>query len=201
MFPHKLTPQEQMTNRQSFFAFSSQTVLILVIACLQFLGALAIAQETQNGVLPTRRTEANPLRVRRVLILHSFGRNFAPFTEVSSTFRTELARQAVAPVEFVEASLESTMFAEDSSETPLVDYLKALFVNRPADLIVAVGAPAMFFLQRQNLFPNLPVLAIAGDKRRVSDLPRANTRVLGISLDLEGIVEHILRILPKTRNI
>jgi hypothetical protein len=139
-----------------------------------------------------------------VLILHSFGRNFAPFTAVSTTFRAELARQSAAPIDFVEASLESTMFAGAGSEAPLVEYLSALFTPRPADLIVPIGAPAMFFLQRHNdiLFVGVPVLSVAADKRRVSDLIRnGNVTAFGISLDLAGIVEHILRILPKTRNI
>jgi PAS domain S-box-containing protein len=93
------------------------------------------------------------------------------------------------------------MFAQAGSETPLVEYLRALFAMRPADLIVPIGAPAMFFLHRHSLFPNVPVLAVAADKRRIGDLSRGNTTAFGISLDLGGIVEHILRILPKTTDI
>ena len=142
-------------------------------------------------------------QVKRVLILHSFGRNFAPFTAVSTTFRAELARQSAAPIDFLEASLESTMFAEAGSETPLVNYLRALFTKRPADLIVPIGAPAMFFLQRHGdiLLPKVPMLVVAADNRRVGELNRSNATAFGISLDLAGIVEHILRILPKTKNI
>jgi PAS domain S-box-containing protein len=180
---------------------SREFLLLLMIGCLRFLGSPAIAEEPENVVVPAQSKNADPLPVKRVLILHSFGRNFAPFTEVSSTFRAELARQAAAPIDFVEASLESTMFAEDSSETPLVDYLRAVFAKRPADLIVPIGAPALFFLQRHSLFPDVPVLAVAGDKRRVADLKRRNTTAFGISLDLAEIVEHILRVLPNTINI
>jgi len=49
-------------------------------------------------------------QVKRVLILHSFGRDFAPFNATSSGFRTELARQSAAPIEFLEASLETARF-------------------------------------------------------------------------------------------
>ena len=62
----------------------------------------------------------------------------------------------------------------------------------------------MFFLQRHSdiLFAGVPILSVAADKRRLSDLNRsANATAFGISLDLAGIVEHILRILPKTTNI
>ena len=143
------------------------------------------------------------LGVKRVLILHSFGRNFAPFTAVSSTFRSELAQQSAAPIEFLEASLESTLFAEAGSETPLVEYLRAMFAKRPADLLVAIGAPAMMFFQRhRETLSGVPMLVVAADKRRLGDLERdGNATAFGISLDLAGVVENILRLLPGTTNI
>jgi hypothetical protein len=85
-------------------------------------------------------------RVKRVLILHSFGRDFAPFNAVSSAFRTELAQQSTTPVEFLEASLETARFAEGGSEGPFVEYLRALFAERSPDLLVPFAAPAMNFL-------------------------------------------------------
>src|SRR5262249_36806096 len=192
-----------MTQKEKTSCFRSRGFLFLFVICFRFLSSPAIAEEAKNVVVPRESKNADPSRVRRVLILHSFGRNFAPFTEVSTTFRAELARQAAAPIEFLQASLESTMFAQAGSETPLVEYLRTLFGKRSADLIVPIGAPAMFFLQRHTntLFPGVPMLAVAADKRRVGDLSRSDTTAFGISLDLGGIVEHILRILPKTTEI
>jgi len=102
-------------------------------------------------------------RVKRVLILHSFGRDFAPFNAVSSAFRTELARQSTAPVEFLEASLETARFTESGSEIPFVEYLRALFAERSPALLVPFGAPAMNFLlrHRERLFPGVPILVSA----------------------------------------
>ena len=37
---------------------------------------------------------------KRVLVLHSFGREFAPFSVFANQFRTELARQSPVPVDF-----------------------------------------------------------------------------------------------------
>jgi formate hydrogenlyase transcriptional activator len=196
-------PAKQQVNR-IFPAFRSLHCFLLLTACLLLVGSPAMAQEAKNVIAPREGKGADALRVRRVLILHSFGRNFAPFTAVSSTFRAELARQSAAPIEFLEASLESTLFAEAGSETPLVEYLRALFTKRTADLIVPIGAPAMMFLQRHSdtLFPGVPVLVVAADKRRLGDLGRAgNATAFGISLDLPGIVDNILRILPRTTNI
>jgi two-component system, LuxR family, sensor kinase FixL len=43
---------------------------------------------------------------RRVLILQSFGRDFAPFSAFTSAFKMELALPSFEPIEFFEASLE-----------------------------------------------------------------------------------------------
>jgi hypothetical protein len=142
--------------------------------------------------------------VKRVLILHSFGRNFAPFNAASSGFRTELARQSTAPIEFLEASLETARFVEGGSEAPFVDYLRALFADRPPHLLVPFGAPAMSFLQRHHdkLFPGVPLLVGVADKRRLSGANLGpDATAVGVNLDLPGIVENILRLRPGTTNI
>ena len=146
--------------------------------------------------------EAPP--VKRVLILHSFGRDFAPFNAASSGFRTELARQSAAPIEFLEASLETARFVEGGYETPIVEYLRAVFAKRPPDLLVPFGAPAMNFLLRHRgkLFPGVPLLVGSVDRRLLSGLNLgANATAVGVSLNLPGIVENIMRVLPTTTNI
>src|SRR5262249_54290318 len=48
---------------------------------------------------------------KRVLLLHSLGREFAPFADVSGRFREELIRQSTDPVDYYEISLETARFA------------------------------------------------------------------------------------------
>src|SRR5260221_13885955 len=81
---------------------------------------------------------------KRVMLLHSFGRDFAPWNEYARTIREELALQSKEPADIFEASLATARFAEDE-EGPFVDYLRALFVNRQLDLVIAIGAPAANF--------------------------------------------------------
>ena len=109
-------------------------------------------------------------RVKRVLILHSFGRDFAPFSAVSSGFRTELVQQSAAPIEFLEASLASARVIEGESERPFVEYLRALFAHRPPDLLVPLGAPAMNFLarHRDKLFPGVPIQQVSRETARLA---------------------------------
>ena len=85
---------------------------------------------------------------KRVLLLHSLGRDFAPFADVSGRFREELIRQSTDPVDYYEISLETARFAGAEQERPFVDYLQALFAQRRLDLVVPVGAPAARFAPR-----------------------------------------------------
>jgi len=165
------------------------------LAALCLIASLASPLDSRGGEAP---------RIRRVLILHSFGRDFAPYSAASSGFRTELARQSPAPVEFLEASLETARFVEGGSESPFVEYLRALFADRPPALVVPFGAPAMNFLQRHRepLFPGVPILVSALDRRRLRDVSLgANATAVSVTLDLPGIVENILHVLPRTKSI
>src|SRR6188508_1010466 len=106
---------------------------------------------------------------RRVLLIHSFGRDFAPFNDVADRFRTELARRSPQPVEFLEASLEMARFDGVERDGPLLDFLAAIFKDHSPDLIVPAGAPAALFCQRHRseLFPHVPLMVIGADRRRV----------------------------------
>ena len=48
---------------------------------------------------------------RRVLLLHSFGQNFAPFSDFAGRFREQLVRQSPEPIDLYEASLETARFS------------------------------------------------------------------------------------------
>ena len=92
---------------------------------------------------------------KRVLLLHSYGREFAPFNSFSESFRTELAQQFGEPLDFHDAALESARFAGETAETPFTAYLEALFSDRQPDLMISIGGPATRFAQRHRdrLFP------------------------------------------------
>jgi hypothetical protein len=140
---------------------------------------------------------------KRVLLLHSFGRDFAPWNEYARTIREELVRQSPEPVDIFEASLATARFADDE-EGPFVDYLHALFVKRKLDLIVTIAAPAASFFQRhrQQLFPSTPMLITALEQRRVAlTALTPNDTVVATTIDFAGAVENILRVLPETANI
>ena len=106
---------------------------------------------------------------KRVLMLHSFGRDFKPWSEYARTIRAELDRQSPWPLEITEHSLMSARSSDENPEAPFVEYLRALHAKRPLDLIVSLGAPAVAFVQRhrQQLFTDTPMVFTAVEQRRV----------------------------------
>ena len=106
---------------------------------------------------------------KRVMLLHSFGRDFKPWSEYAKTIRTELDRQSPWPLDIIEYSLVTARFSDENPEAPFVEYLRALFAKHPLDLIVSIGAPAANFVQRhrRRLFPTTPMMFTAVDQRRV----------------------------------
>jgi signal transduction histidine kinase len=140
---------------------------------------------------------------KRVLLLHSFGRDFAPWSEYARTFREELSRQSPDGIDLYEASLATARFPDDE-EGPFVDYLRALFAKRRLDLVAAIGSPAVGFVQqhRQELFPSIPAIYTGVERRRVSYTAlTANDSVIAINNDYSVVVENILQVLPETSDV
>jgi len=98
----------------------------LLLALLALLAAF---------LLPVARA-AEP---KQVLIIHSFGRDFSPFTTVASTFRTELSRQVPGSVVYRETALEAERPPEQ--ERPYIDFLLQSYDGGQPDLVARRPLP------------------------------------------------------------
>jgi signal transduction histidine kinase len=140
---------------------------------------------------------------RRVLLLHSFGRDFAPWNEYARSIREELGLQSKEPIDIFEASL-ATARSADVEEGPFVEYLRALFSKHQLDLVITIGAPAVNFFQqhRSQLFPSVPAVHTGLEQRRVPiSTLTANDTVVAVSIDLTRAVRSMLELLPKTSSV
>ena len=155
-------------------------------------------------VLSLVRHGALAAESKRVMLLHSFGRDFKPWSEYAKAIRTELNRQSPWPLDIIENSLVTARSSDEDPEAPFVEYLRALFAKRPLDLIVSIGAPAAAFVQRhrQQLFAATPMVFTAVDQRRVqySSLT-ANDAVVALRINYLSAFENILQVLPDTKDV
>ncbi len=79
---------------------------------------------------------------KRVLLLQSYGQDFAPYIDLSGAFRDELTHRLGESVDLIEVSLVTTGLGASVPDAPFVEYLQALLVGRRPDLVVAIGGPA-----------------------------------------------------------
>jgi len=141
---------------------------------------------------------------RHVLLLHSFGPQFVPWTYFSGQFREALIKQSPNAIDLYEASLESARFAQLEEQGPVIEYLRSLFAERKLDLIVTMGAPAARFVQRYRpqFFPSTPLIMGAVEQRAINGAAlTANDSAVSVAVDLPKFIEHILRVLPDTTHI
>ncbi len=146
---------------------------------------------------------ANAAESKRVVLLHSFGRNFLPWSDYSKAIRAELERQSNSPIDISDHSLMSAR-GDDDSDRPFIEYLRTYYAKKPPDLIVSIGAPAAVFVQRyrRELFPGAPMLLTAVEQRRVDPASLASTdTVAAVNGDLISFMEHLLRVLPGTQTV
>jgi hypothetical protein len=147
---------------------------------------------------------AGAAETKRVLMLHSFGRDFKPWSEYARNIRSELDQQSRWPLEISDHSLMTGGSSDEDSEAPFVEYLRALHTKRPPDLIVSLGAPAVAFVQRHrdDLFAATPMVFTAVEQRRIrySTLTENDT-VVAVANSFPAVFENILRVLPDTKSV
>jgi signal transduction histidine kinase len=176
--------------------------IALPLRCLFGLAAaVSLASTMVLATSTSSRAEGEP---KQVLMLHSFGLRFKPWTDYAQTIRSEITRRSQRSVDFHDHSLLNARLNDDKSDGPFVDYLHAVYIGKRPDLIVAIGAPAANFVQRfrQRLFAGTPMIFTAVEQRRVQfdKLTDADT-VAAVAHDFPAAFENILRVLPRTKTI
>ena len=151
--------------------------------------------------LPPARAEQAPMRV---LIVHSFGRDVAPFDAVAAAFRRELATLEPRPVVFYDTGLETGRKVSADEEAVFAAYLKARFAEPPPDLVATVGAAAaLFMLQHRDAdFPGVPMMMMGIDARLApAQRLRPGDVLIATSLDPAQAFANIVQVRPATRKV
>ena len=156
------------------------------------------------AILPGPASSAPRGELKRVLMLHSFGREFRPWSEFALSIKAELERQSPWPLDLQEHTLLTARFSNPGPEAPFVDYLRSLYAGRQPDIVLSIGAPAAKFVQkyRAQLFPETPMVLTAVEQRLVdhAGLTDKDT-VVSVYNDFSGFFRSILQVLPDTQTI
>jgi signal transduction histidine kinase len=141
---------------------------------------------------------------KRVLVLHSFGREFAPYDANVAAFRMELAKSSREPVAVYDASLDAGQASGSDGQKAFVELLRQRFADSPPDVVVTFGPPAAAFYtqNRDRLFPGTPMVVAGVYERFVpKSALRAGDAAVASQHSLPGVIDNILRVLPDTQTI
>ncbi|NGX94038.1 MAG: ATPase, partial [Candidatus Afipia apatlaquensis] len=155
-------------------------------------------------VSPGQALGAQQDEIRRVLILHSFGRDFRPWGRYAATIREELGRLSPWQLDIQDHSLITARSSDEDPELAFIAYLNALNSRDSPDIVISIGAPAANFVQRNRarLFAATPMLMTAVEQRRINFLDMSDKdTVIAVAHDYPRSFETILRVLPGTKQI
>lgn len=141
---------------------------------------------------------------KRVLIIHSFGRDFEPYGTIASVFRTELVSGSPDTLRLYEATFDAGRKASTLEERTFIEYLIARFDGNAPDLVVTLGPPAarFYLAHRNHIFPDAPYMMAALDERLARDAPlRPGDAAIVGKVDIPRLFEDFLRVLPDTKTV
>ena len=153
-------------------------------------------------LLATTASEAQP--VRQVLVLESIDRGNLVLDYITANFRVDLVERLGQPVNFSQLTVGSSgsVAAPDQA---VVDFIRSAYrEGRRPDLVVALGGPASVFARRYRarLFPAAPLLLAAVDQRyAATEPPDENEVVAAVINDFPRVVDEILQLLPRTKQV
>src|SRR5882757_2004833 len=177
---------------------------LMALSFLSFLAWAVVASLAITILLGMSASGRADLAPKRVMILHSVGREFRPWNAYAKDIRAELDRQSRWPIDVQEHSLVVARSGDPRAEELFLEYIKALYAGTPPDLIVSVGAPSAGFLQRhrRDLFPNTPILFTVLEQRRVRyPSLTENDTVVAVRHNFRVLFDSFLSISPDTKVI
>jgi hypothetical protein len=143
---------------------------------------------------------------KRVLLLQSFGPQVEPWVYVVEHFREQLVKLSPNKIYFSEFFLQGDRSQQKSDEEGrfLVNYLASQFGARKLDLIVAIGGPAVSFVQqyRTQFLPSTPL--VLTDERQLTIRYSAltqNDAAIPVAVDFKNLIDNILQVRPDTTHI
>ena len=77
---------------------------------------------------------------KRVLMLHSFGPRFKPWSDYAQAIRSEISQQRQTPVDFLDHSLVNARESDENSEAAFVEYLRTLYDESADSILLSPSA-------------------------------------------------------------
>jgi hypothetical protein len=185
-FPSEVAGEDRA--KPSMWIVSLLTILLITA----WTGSSVVAQTPSS------------MPLRRVLVLHSDERLLPANIIVDEAIRETFAANSSNRIEFHSEFLDVSRFPGETQQQRELDFLREKYRERPPDLVIAGGDPALQFLlkYRAELFADVPTVHCAVD---AEDLPKEmpDAKIAGIPMlrPAASTLELALALQPDTRNV
>lgn len=188
-------------NRHSAFARAARrascAALHVSLAIVFFCLALPVC------LIATAETPAD--RAKNVLILNSGDSALPASMAITEGLRKVMAADPAWDLTFFAESLDAYRFPDPDALQSFTNALQAKYAATPIDLVFALGPEALELLiaRRAELFPDVPVIFCAVQRRVLNEMPPPPPDFAGTvsQFDTAGSVRLALALQPKLKRI
>ncbi len=141
---------------------------------------------------------------KRVLTIFVFKQGLPWAYRIEESLRTALASETSFPIDLNVEHADLSRFSDKAYLSKLVDLYRYKYSKQQIDLLIAIGDESTDLLIKfgKEFYEHIPVVVITTAPRSLPrQLIRSNIMKLSWGVDLEGTVNLIERILPKTRHL
>jgi two-component system cell cycle sensor histidine kinase/response regulator CckA len=178
---------------KSCFNFIGKLVLILLATVFFFLCHFsATAADAKNPGL------------KRILIIYSYHEGLPWEKGIDDSVRATFESKSVEPIELNVEHADRIRHPDDAYLQNFVERLRHKYPKPKLDVVIGIDDEATDILIKygEELFPGVPVVFVTAERKilqRESLKPNMTSLIWGP--DIQGTVDLILKMLPKTRQI
>ena len=182
---------EQMMDRILRIRRINTAILLVLMAWLS-ASALAGASDAK---------QAEP---KRILVIFSHHDGLLWSKRVDDSLRATLASKLTAPIELNVEHADRVRYPSEAYLNNFIDMLRHKYTHPKMDVVIAFGDEATGILLKHGdaLFPGTPVVFLTAERKTLQrDFLKPNMISLLWNVDIQGNVDLIEELLPKTRHI
>ena len=182
---------EQMMDRILRIRRINIAILLVLMAWLS-ASALAGASDAK---------QAEP---KRILVIFSYHNGLLWGKRVDDSLRATLASKLTAPFELSVEHADRVRYPSEAYLNNFIDMLRHKYTHPKIDVVIAFGEEATGILLKHGdeLFPGTPVVFLTAERKTLQrDFLKPNMISLLWDVDIQGNVDLIEELLPKTRHI
>ncbi|MBC2735907.1 MAG: sigma 54-interacting transcriptional regulator [Desulfobacteraceae bacterium] len=149
-------------------------------------------------------SDAEQAEPKRILVIFSY-HNGLPWSKiVDDSLRATLASKLTVPFELSVEYADRIRYPSEAYLNNFIDMLRHKYTHPKMDVVIAIGDESTGILLKHGdaLFPGTPVVLITAERKTLQhDFLKPNMISLLWDVDIQGNVDLIEELLPKTRHI